>query len=123
MARLFKTKAEQKKSIWKRVVDLALTDVRVLAKGVDNESLETLEERLLAADFGVQATMRLVGTVEDRARRGQVRGAQGIRTALQEELAEILKPGVEDYLHAADSGLTVYMVVGVNGVGKTTSIA
>jgi fused signal recognition particle receptor len=123
MARLFKTKAEKQRSIWRRVVDLALTDVRVLAKGVDNESLETLEERLLAADFGVQATLRLVGSVEERARRGQIRGAQSIRAALQEELAEILAPGAEDYLHAADSGLTVYMVVGVNGVGKTTSIA
>ena len=123
MARLFQTKAEKKKSLWQRAVDLALTDVRVLATGMDNESLESLEERLLAADFGVSATLALVGRVEDQARRGTVRGAQGLRRALREALEERLAAGDEDYLHAADSGLTVYLIVGVNGVGKTTSIA
>ena len=52
MTRLFKKKLERKKGIWKRVVDLALTDVRVAAGGIDNDSLESLEERLIAADFG-----------------------------------------------------------------------
>ena len=53
MARLFKKKPEKKKGLWKRVVDLALTDVRVVAGGIDSDSLEELEEHLLAADFGV----------------------------------------------------------------------
>jgi fused signal recognition particle receptor len=123
MARLFKTRAERKKSFWQRAVDLALTDVRVLARGMDEESLESLEERLLRADFGVPATLRLVGRVEERARRGQVRGGKELRDALTDALGEILAPGPEDYLHAADAGPTVYLVVGVNGVGKTTSIA
>jgi fused signal recognition particle receptor len=123
MARLFKTKAERRKSLWQRAVDLAFTDVRVLSRGMDNESLETLEERLLKADFGVPATLRLVGHVEERARKGQVRGAKELRRALRDALGDILAPGAEDYLHAADSGLTVYLIVGVNGVGKTTSIA
>jgi fused signal recognition particle receptor len=123
MARLFQTRAERKKSLWQRAVDLALTDVRVLARGMDQESLESLEERLLAADFGVTATLELVGRVEERARRGSVRGARELRGALREALQEILAPGPEDYLHAADAGLTVYLIVGVNGVGKTTSIA
>jgi len=123
MARLFRKAAETKKSLWRQAVDLAFTDVRVLAGGVDEESLESLEERLLAADFGVQATLRLVGRVEDLARRGKVRGGKQLRKALQEELREILEPGAEDYLHAAEEGPTVYLIVGVNGVGKTTSIA
>ena len=53
MARLFKKTQEKKKSLWRRAVDLALTDVKIVVGGVDHESLETLEERLLAADFGV----------------------------------------------------------------------
>ena len=44
MARLFKKKVEKKKSLWRRAVDLALTDVRVAVGGMDHESLETLEE-------------------------------------------------------------------------------
>jgi fused signal recognition particle receptor len=123
MPRLFKTKTETKKSLWSRVVKLALTDVRVAVGGVDTDTLESLEERLLAADFGVQATLRLVDHVEELARKGKVRGSHGLRGALKEELGEILRPAEDAYLEAAESGLTVYLICGVNGVGKTTSIA
>jgi fused signal recognition particle receptor len=105
------------------VVKLALTDVRVVVGGMDTETLESLEERLLAADFGVQATLRLVDRVEDLARRGKVRGREGLKGALREELAAILRPSSEAFLAAADQGPTVYLICGVNGVGKTTSIA
>jgi len=123
MARLFRKKPERRKSLWRRTVDLALTDVRVLAGGVDDESLEALEERLLAADFGVAATMRLVARVEAAARRGKVRGGDELRRALRDEVLDILRPAATAELRAADEGPTVHLVVGVNGVGKTTSIA
>jgi fused signal recognition particle receptor len=123
MPRLFKKDPERKKGLWRRVVDLALTDVRVLAGGMDHESLETLEERLLAADFGVPATLRLVDRVEEAARRGQVRGAEGLRDALREEIKDILAPARGAELTAGASGPTIYLIVGVNGVGKTTSVA
>ncbi len=123
MARLFKKKPEKKKGIWRRVVDLALTDVRVVAGGMDHESLEELEERLLAADFGVGATLRLVDRVEEAARRGKARGQGGLREVLEREILDILAPSAEAELAAADAPPTVYLVVGVNGVGKTTSIA
>jgi len=123
MARLFKKKPEKKKGIWRRVVDLALTDVRVAAGGMDHESLEDLEERLLAADFGVGATLRLVDRVEEAARRGKARGQSGLREVLEREILDILAPSAEAELAAAAAPPTVYLVVGVNGVGKTTSIA
>ena len=123
MARLFRTSSETKKSLWNRVVKLALTDVRVAVGGMDTDTLESLEERLLAADFGVQATLRIMDRVEELARKGKVRGTEGLRGALKEEVASILAPAEEAYLQAADSGLTVYLICGVNGVGKTTSIA
>lgn len=123
MARLFKKSAEKKKSLWRRAVDLMLTDVQVLAKGVDAETLESLEEKLLASDFGVQATLRLVDHVESENRKGKVRKGAELRAALEGELRRILAPSAEAYLHAADAGPTVYLIVGVNGVGKTTSIA
>lgn len=123
MARLFRKKQERKKSLWRRTVDLALTDVRVAFGGMDDESLEDLEERLLRADFGVPATLRLVDRLEERVRRGKLRGGEELRSALREEVGDILAPAGDAYLHAAEEGITVYMVVGVNGVGKTTSIA
>ncbi|MBT8398308.1 MAG: signal recognition particle-docking protein FtsY [Gemmatimonadetes bacterium] len=123
MARLFRTRSEKKTSLWGRVVKLALTDVRVAVGGMDTDTLETLEERLLGADFGVPATLRLVDKVEELARKGKVRGRDGLRGALQEEMAAILAPASEAFLGAADSGPTVYLICGVNGVGKTTSIA
>ncbi len=123
MGRLFKKEEERKRSVWKRVVDLALTDVRVAVGGVDSESLESLEERLLAADFGVQGALRLVDHVESEARKGKVRGGEGLRGVLAEEVREILRPAGEAYLQAADEGPTVYLIVGVNGTGKTTSVA
>jgi len=123
MDRLFKKKPEKKKGLWKRVVDLALTDVRVVAGGIDGESLEALEERLLAADFGVPATMRLTDKAEETLRRGKARGADALGAALRGEVAEILGVGNRRELAAATSGPTVYLMVGVNGVGKTTSVA
>lgn len=123
MARLFKKSSEKKKSLWRRAVDLMLTDVQVLARGVDDETLESLEERLLAADFGVKATLRLVDHVEAEARKGKVQKGSELRAALEEEVQRILAPSADAYLEAADDGPTVYLIVGVNGVGKTTSIA
>ena len=123
MTRLFKNKLERKRGLWRRAVDLALTDVRVVAGGVDQESLEALEERLLAADFGVAATMRLVDRAEEILRKGKARGDAQLAETLQGEVRAILEGTDDGYLLAADSDPTVYMLVGVNGVGKTTSVA
>ncbi len=122
MARLFKKETEKKKGLWTRLKQLAMTDVRVAVGGMDESSLEDLEERLLASDFGVQATLRLMERVEDEARMGRGRGNTGLQALLKSEVQEILAPTRAAYLHAADQGPTVYLFVGVNGVGKTTSI-
>jgi len=123
MARLFKKKLERRKGVWRRIVDLALTDVRVAAAGIDEASLEALEERLLSADFGVRVTMRLTDRAEQSLRRGGARGAESLAQTLKKEVSDILRPAAEVELSAADSGPTVYLIVGVNGVGKTTSVA
>jgi fused signal recognition particle receptor len=123
MSRLFKQKPERKKGLWKRVVDLALTDVRVVAGGIDGASLEQLEERLLAADFGVPATLRLTDLAEEALRRGKVRESNALAQLLREEIERIMGEGADAELAAAAEGPTVYLMVGVNGVGKTTSVA
>lgn len=124
MARLFKTKQERKKSLWKRAVDLALTDVRVLGGRIDHESLESLEEKLIASDFGVRTALRLVDAVETAVRRGKARDGSEIREALRREVRAILEAdGVDTELQAAETPPTVYLIAGVNGVGKTTTVA
>ena len=125
MARLFRKKEEGKKSLWDRIVDVALTDVSVLVKGMDEGSLEGLEETLIAADFGVPATLRLVGVVEQLALRGQAKTQRDFLRAVREEIEAILRAGRSDTAlrFNYDEGPTVILVVGVNGVGKTTTIA
>jgi fused signal recognition particle receptor len=121
--RLFKTQQENK-GLWRRIVDLGLTDVRVLMSGgVDQISVESLEETLLKADFGVPATLRLTDLAEESLRRGKTRSGADLVATLKSAIVEILGAGEKAELHMADSGPTVYLVVGVNGVGKTTSVA
>ncbi len=123
MARLFKRKSEREKSLWKRVVNLALSDVRVLATGVDTESLEDMEEKLLAADFGVPASLRLTDRAEEALRRGIASGEEELIDVLRSEIIKIFDAGPDSELVEAEGGPTVYLIVGVNGVGKTTCIA
>jgi fused signal recognition particle receptor len=116
-------RAGEKTSLWQKIKAVALTDVGVLALGMDEGSLEQLEELLLANDFGVSATMRLVDRVEDLSRGGRIRTEKDFLDAVQREIVAILGKGViSKGLAAADSGPTVYLMVGVNGVGKTTTI-
>lgn len=124
MARLFRKKEEGKKSLWQRIVDVALTDVTVLVKGMDEGSLEGLEETLIAADFGVPATLRLVGVVEEMAQRGVAKTQNDFLRGVREEIVAILSAGRSDTAlrFNFDGGPTVILVVGVNGAGKTTTI-
>ena len=121
MARLF-SKAD-KKSLWSKIKEVALTDVGVLVKGLDQGSLEKLEDLLIASDFGVAATMRLVKHVEALSRQGKIKTEQQFLETVESEIRTILRGGSNDYaLHFAPSAPTVFLMVGVNGVGKTTSI-
>ncbi|MFS8636955.1 MAG: signal recognition particle receptor subunit alpha, partial [Gemmatimonadota bacterium] len=124
MARLFRHK-EERKSLWQRIKDVAFTDVNVLIRGgVDEGSLERLEELLLANDFGVPVTLRLVDRVEELSRQGKARTEQDFLNAVERELLAVLRGnGAETSLRFAQGeGPTVFLIVGVNGVGKTTTI-
>ena len=124
--RLFR-KGEERKSLWQRVKEVALTDVNVVMEGgLDQDALERLEELLLANDFGVQATLRLVDHVEELTRSGKVSTEAEFRTAVEDEIHRILTEGDggSPELELPPAGeLAALLVVGVNGVGKTTTIA
>jgi fused signal recognition particle receptor len=122
MARLVR-RAEEKPSLWKRIKDIAFTDATVAMRGLDVGSLEKIEETLLAADFGVPATLQLVDHVETVSRSGKIRTEQDFLRTVEGAIREILERGNSDpRLNFADAGTTVFLVVGVNGVGKTTTI-
>ena len=122
MSRLAK-RAGEKPSLWQRIKNIAFADVNVVMRGLDHGSLEKIEEILLAADFGVPATLRLVDHVEALSRTGKIRTEQEFLDSVESEIAEILSAGNSDpRLHFNPAGLTVFLMVGVNGVGKTTTI-
>ena len=123
MARLIKRSGEGKTSLWQKIKNIAFADVGVMVRGLDHGSLEKLEELLLAADFGVPSTMRLVDHVENLARVGKVKTEQQFLDSVQSEITSILTAGnSRSALNFADNGPSIFLMVGVNGVGKTTTI-
>jgi fused signal recognition particle receptor len=125
MARLFRRDGDlPKKSFWQKVKSVVTTNWRVAIRGgVDQGSLEQLEQVLLESDFGPAVALKLVAAVEDRARRGEVRTDEEFATALQEEIAAALRTGNADpALQFQSAAPTVILVLGVNGAGKTTFI-
>ena len=113
------------RSIWQRIRDVALTDVRVLARGgVSAGSLEEIEQLLLESDFGVPVTMRLLDRIERDARRGAIVTDIDFRASLAQAIEEALRAGRSDpELNRAATPPTVMLLVGVNGAGKTTAAA
>jgi fused signal recognition particle receptor len=110
--------------LWGRLKRLALTDVGALVRGFNAADLEAMERLLLEADFGVPATMDLMAALEDGVRRGRWKSADDLRDALVERLAQLLEgPMAPGEIAQATPGPTVVLFVGVNGVGKTTSVA
>jgi len=91
-------------------------------KTIDAELLEELEGELIMADVGVDATARIMGTLNERVARSQLADSTALREALRGELLDILRP-VEQPLELPESDTPfVILVVGVNGSGKTTTI-
>ncbi|MEX2111385.1 MAG: signal recognition particle-docking protein FtsY [Gemmatimonadaceae bacterium] len=112
------------RTLWHRIKEVALTDVGAIARaGTIQGSLETLEEVLLEADFGVGATMRLVAEVELQAKRGLIKTEDQFQSALRTAIESSLRSGNSDpRIVRAEAPPTVVLVVGVNGAGKTTFI-
>jgi fused signal recognition particle receptor len=111
-------------AFWKRLKRLALTDVRVaITGGVDKDALARLEELLLTSDFGTTVTERLVDDIKRRGERGAIKTGDDFDRALAEAVAAALTAGKSDpAMRTAPNGPTVYLVLGVNGAGKTTFI-
>jgi fused signal recognition particle receptor len=93
---------------------------------VDAEVLDNLEEILIAADVGVNTTIRIIHRIEERVKRDKYVSTSGLNKILKEEIAGLLNEsatqGPAHFTEALPKKPYVIMVVGVNGVGKTTTI-
>ena len=94
-----------------------------LTRTVDESTLESLENALLASDLGVQTTTRILAALRDRARRQAIEGGDELRALLKQQIRAILEaPIAQNPTPAPPSeGPLVTFLVGVNGTGKTTS--
>lgn len=96
-------------------------------KQIDDELLDELEEILISTDIGINTTMQILDSVRRGVSRAEINDVDALKTAIKTELLEILqgsiKSGVTDERTvSSDIKPYVMMIVGVNGVGKTTTI-
>lgn len=92
---------------------------------VDDEVLDDLEEVLVASDVGVKTTIKIIDRIEARVAKDKYLGTSELDVILREEIAGLLSEsgsGEQEELTIASKKPYVIMVVGVNGVGKTTTI-
>ncbi|CAD5683542.1 signal recognition particle-docking protein FtsY [Escherichia coli] len=90
-------------------------------KKIDDDLFEELEEQLLIADVGVETTRKIITNLTEGASRKQLRDAEALYGLLKEEMGEILAK-VDEPLNVEGKTPFVILMVGVNGVGKTTTI-
>lgn len=90
-------------------------------KKIDDDLFEELEEQLLIADVGVDTTRKIIASLTEGASRKQLRDAEALYGLLKDEMGEILAK-VDEPLNVEGKTPFVILMVGVNGVGKTTTI-
>ncbi len=90
---------------------------------LDEDFFDELEELLVSADVGVQTTAKVITALRERIKKEKVRESSAARELLKGLLIEILGDNRQAALAVASSPPTVYLILGVNGVGKTTAIA
>ncbi|MGI9273387.1 MAG: signal recognition particle-docking protein FtsY, partial [Endozoicomonas sp.] len=99
-----------------------VAEIFIGKKEIDDDLLEELETQLLVADVGVEATSEIIGKLTKRVKYRELDDADALMQALKTELKEILVPADEPLVIDEQKAPYVILVVGVNGVGKTTTI-
>ncbi|HWI51172.1 MAG TPA: signal recognition particle receptor subunit alpha, partial [Symbiobacteriaceae bacterium] len=98
-----------------------VTSVMTVFRKIDDELFEELEEALIQGDVGVETSMKLVEALRSEAKKRGLKNGEELLPVMKELVAGMLGDQVEP-LTMAPAGPTVILVVGVNGVGKTTTI-
>lgn len=102
-----------------------VNDLVARYRKVDEDFFEELEDLLLQADVGFETVMELMDKLRFEVQRKNIKDTNGIQTIISEKLVEIYEQGEEDLIELnmqSNGELTVILFVGVNGVGKTTTI-
>lgn len=105
----------------KQVFVEKITGIVTGQKPIDEELFEELEEALIQADVGVNTSVKLVQMLRSKAKEQKLSEAGELRDLLEEEISKILSLG-DHKLNINKNKLNIILIVGVNGVGKTTSI-
>ena len=92
-----------------------------LAVSIDDDLYEELEEILIMADIGMDTTMEIIEKLKDKIRKEKINDVELVRPALKSVIAEMMNAGSENE-NDTNAEKEVILVIGVNGVGKTTSI-
>lgn len=99
-----------------------MVNILIGGKEIDDELLEEVETQLLVADIGVDATRTIIKNLTERTQRKELIYSNALYKALQEELVALLAPRVKPLHIDSNKKPFVILMVGVNGVGKTTTI-
>jgi len=91
-------------------------------KKIDDDLFDELEEQLIVADVGVDTTLKIINSLTQGANRKQLKDGEALYQLLQDELVEMIKPVSQPLDIEKTDGPYVILMVGVNGVGKTTTI-
>ena len=100
----------------------SLSSVLSLGRAIDDDLLDELEETLIRDDIGVETTDKLITDLRDAYKKRQITATEDVIPFLKEQI-KLYWPHQNRQLHVSTSGPTVILVAGVNGTGKTTSIA
>lgn len=114
--KLKKSLAKTKDNLFGKIAEV------VLRRKIDDDLLDEIEEILIEADVGVKATMRLIESIKEKARERKLTEGDDILALLKEEISDILVRDSAEPIKDSDPRPIVWLIIGVNGVGKTTTI-
>jgi fused signal recognition particle receptor len=121
----FSKTLDKLKTALSKTKEVLTTDVRTLfvpGRQIDDAFLDEMEEKLIRADMGVKRVESLKSAVRENWKMGRIRNADQAEGVIREQLLGVF-PAEDREIRFAAAGPTVIMVAGVNGAGKTTSIA
>lgn len=104
----------------KQTINEKINDVFSNFRKVDEELLEELEEALIMSDIGIETSTKIINELRIRVKKENIQDEENVRKALKEEMVKLLD--IETPELKLETSPSVILVVGVNGVGKTTSI-